>query len=39
LDSCTFVSGGYRTLFPKLVKSGVQYVLLHLFVGQSGIPV
>jgi hypothetical protein len=22
LDSCTFCSGGYRTLFPKLVKSG-----------------
>jgi hypothetical protein len=37
LDSCTFCSGGYRTLFPKLVKSGVQSVLLNLFVDQSGM--
>ena len=38
-DACTFCTGGYKKLFPKLDKSGVTSIVLDLFVGPNAMKV
>jgi hypothetical protein len=37
IDACTFCTGGYKKLFPKLSKSGVTTIFLDLFVGPNAM--
>jgi hypothetical protein len=38
-EACTFCTGGYKKLFPKLDKSGVTSIVLDIFVGQNAMQV
>ena len=37
--ACTFCTGGYKKLFPKLEKDGVTTIILDLFVGRNAMQV
>jgi superfamily II DNA helicase RecQ len=37
-DACSYCTGKYPTMFPRLIQSGVRTVLLQLFVGANAMP-